>query len=147
MDNCHNCGLPSDCCLSEGYRIRIIRKAENEYQRDSKRAVWCHSKECAVQALGIARYGSATHKWPITLAQFRASQPLGESDRTETIAETRINTASPEGLNANLDQDLTGPISVRSGAFLRKGGRPRKWTSEAERLRAYRRAPKPSEAL
>ena len=141
METCHNCGLPSDCFMSEGYKIQITRKAENAYGRDSKRTVWCHSKECALQALAIAKYGASTHRWPVTLAQFRATRPLDGLDRTETIAESRINTEAPEALFENLEQTPTDPLSVRFTGSRRKGGRPRKWASESERLRAYRRSP------
>jgi hypothetical protein len=137
---CHNCGLPSDCCSTEGYRLQITRKAENEYRRDSRRTVWCHNKECAIQALAVARYGPSTHRWPITLAQFRSTRPLDDLDRAETIAKTRINTGSPEALFENLDPEYGEGVSERlEPANARKGGRPRKWDSDAERMRAYRR--------
>lgn len=144
-ETCYNCGLPSDCVQSEGYRLKITHKAENEYRRDSKRAVWCHSKECAIQAIAVAKYGPSTHRWPITLAQFRSTDPLRGLDRAETIAETRINTGAPESLFENVDPEDGPGVSERFTGSKRKGGRPRKWASEAERMRAYRHSP-PSES-
>jgi hypothetical protein len=141
QETCYNCGLPADCSPSEGYRIQITHKAENGFHRDRRRTVWCHSRECAIQALAVAAYGPSTRDWPITLAQFRATHPLELSDRSETIAETRINTGAPEGLFGNPDPEYGQGVSERSRALkTRKGGRPRKWISDAERMRARRRA-------
>lgn len=133
MQTCHNCGLPSDCA-SNGRQVTLRLKPENGSQRERKHTVWCHSDECAIQALAIAQYGPATHKWPITLAQFRAMNPLpakGRSDRTEMGFQV---TDSINAKNANFE--IMGlphmpAISVRKG-------RPKRWNSEAERLRAYR---------
>ena len=98
--------------------------------------MWTCSDECAYQALAIAAYGRASHKWPITLAEFKALNPLPA--RTETIAETRINTGAKSGEYEVMAPLVMEVVSVRKTAFKRKGGRPRKWTSEADRLRAYR---------
>jgi len=73
-DSCHNCGLPADCI--PGVKVVLHVRPQGKYQRDRKQTVWCHSEECAIQALAIARYGPASHKWPITLAEFRSTNPL-----------------------------------------------------------------------
>lgn len=70
---CENCGLPDGCLTEKGSQIQIVRRAENSYKRDSKATVWVCSRECGVQALAISKYGVASYKWPVTLAQFRAT--------------------------------------------------------------------------
>ena len=87
----------------------------------------------------MARYGLTTYKWPVTLAQFRATHPLEGLDRTETMAETRINTGAKIGLFENLALEAREEFPHANRASKRKGGRPRKWRSEAERVREYRR--------
>lgn len=152
-ETCHNCGMPADVCRTapdssnpdtmqpaKGRRIQISRKAENGYQRCSTRTVWCCSDECAIQALAIAKFGIATHNWPITLAQFRGTRPLEGLDRAKTLAETRINTGAVEGLFGKVGLDYGEGVSARNmGLKTRNGGRPRKWASNSERMRAYRR--------
>jgi len=69
----------------------------------------------------------STHKWPITLAQFRSTRPLDGLDRTETIAETRINTRAKTGLFDNLDLEAGDGFPYGKRAFKREGRRPRKW--------------------
>jgi hypothetical protein len=54
----------------------LKEKPENNFSRERKITVWVCSDECAIQAMGIAKWGSATHKWPISLAQYRAMKPL-----------------------------------------------------------------------
>ena len=87
--------------------------------------------------------GSATHKWPITLAEFTAQKSAlldireAGADRTETIAETRVNTGAAEAENQILDQEAIEAVSVRE-IVSKRGGRPRVWKSESDRLRAYR---------
>jgi hypothetical protein len=71
--SCENCGLPEGALFDQGQKITITRRAENNYKRDAKALVWVCSGECGVQALGVSKYGHATCKWPVTLAQARAS--------------------------------------------------------------------------
>ena len=79
---------------------------------------------------------------PITYAEFCRLVPVelvdSRSDRPETIAETRINTGAAEAKNEILDLYHGGGVSGRLEGLKRKGGRPRKWGSEAERKRSYR---------
>jgi len=153
---CENCGLPADAVSGLGYKLTVEVKPENTFQRASRRTVWCHDRECAVQTLAIARFGLPTCRWPITLAQFRSlpevQELISRSECTETIAGTRINTGAPEALNEKVGLPHQPPISVRldgpktceqaEARFpCRKGGRPKKWNSEAQRLRAYRDRP------
>ncbi len=70
--NCENCGLPPGALFDQGHRITITRRAENNFKRDSKATVWVCSRECGVQALGVSKYGRASCKWSVTLAQVRA---------------------------------------------------------------------------
>lgn len=78
MENCHNCGLPAACISGSGRKVVLhVRPRPGEkFKREHRCTVWCCGDKCAIQALAIARYGPATHKWPITLAQFRAMNPL-----------------------------------------------------------------------
>jgi len=80
---CENCGLPMWAVSGPGVSIIIEDRPENRFQRTRKRTVWCHDDECAVQCLAISKYGRATHKWPITLAQFRATKPLEQFSAQE----------------------------------------------------------------
>jgi hypothetical protein len=70
---CHGCGLPEN---GKGRDLTITVKPENGFQRTRKTQVWVCSNECAWQTLAIARYGNAPSRWPVTLAQFRAANPL-----------------------------------------------------------------------
>jgi len=136
LETCHSCGLPADCISGQGRKITIEVNPENGFQRRSKRTVWVHCDECAYQAFAIAKYGMPSRNWPVTLAEFRQLYPLPPLERSncpETISETRINSGAAEGLNEKADAEATEVVSGR-----RKGGRPRKWSSEAQRKRAYR---------
>jgi len=140
---CHSCGLRSSACTGAGFATKIRSRAENKFRRDRKITVWCCSRGCAIQANAIADMGPASHKWPVTLAQYSAQtaglldiRQIG-SDRTETIVETSADTGHAEAENQVLDPEPAEAVSVRN-IRLRRGGRPRKWRSEAERLRAYR---------
>jgi hypothetical protein len=73
---CHNCGLPQGTLSSAGRSIQITAKLEYGQKRARKQTVWCCTDECAVQALGQAKYGLATSKWPVTLSQFRSTVRL-----------------------------------------------------------------------
>src|SRR5438128_1134153 len=87
---CENCGLPSWAVIGAGVSIAIEDRSENRFKRTRKRTVWCHNEECAIQCLAVARYGRASSKWPITLAQFRAMKPLEQIRlRTGTSKRTR----------------------------------------------------------
>jgi hypothetical protein len=68
---CENCGLPTGALVGPGTTLKITRKAENKFKRDSQANVWCCSEECAVQQFGISKYGPATHRWGLTLNQVR----------------------------------------------------------------------------
>jgi hypothetical protein len=75
-DTCENCGLPAGALSDLGVFITIVDNAENNFQRPRKRTVWCHNRECAFQSLAISKYGPASFRWPISLAQFRAMTRL-----------------------------------------------------------------------
>ena len=136
---CHSCGMTSDCISGQGRWLRITFWGTKRFERNRTRTLWCCSDECAVQALAVARYGSASHKWPIVSSQFRAFDPLGSLTVTKVPLETRINGGSNEGLFRDVDPEPIPGVSSRSGPFKRKNGRPRKWANPAERNRAYRR--------
>ena len=73
MSACHNCGLPPGTLTNPGLTIQVASKLEYGQKRARKASVWVCCRECAVQALGQAKYGLATSKWPVTLAQFRST--------------------------------------------------------------------------
>lgn len=75
MSSCSTCGIPDDGS-GRGRKIIITVKPENGFQRTRKTEVWVCCNECGVQALGISKYGAASHKWPIPLAKFRTMNPL-----------------------------------------------------------------------
>jgi hypothetical protein len=132
MNNCENCGLPEWAVEGKGCSVVIEEKPENSYKRTRRRTVWCHSEECAVQALAISKYGRASHKWPVTLAQFRGIEELSAVTKNTP---NRIDSKERKtALNAIMDP---GPIPR---LFVTKRGRPRKEAalSGAERMRDYR---------
>src|ERR1700735_3655770 len=76
MTNCHNCGLPQGSLLSTAGRTVQVKGTQNYgAQRTRTLTAWCCCEECATQARAISKYGPATFRWPITLAQFRGSEP------------------------------------------------------------------------
>jgi len=142
---CLNCGLPR-----VRVRARIRLQAENDYLRDSFRRLPFCSEECAYQTAFLQLHTVSTPTTitrylgskPITYAEFRSKVKLGVEPVAERglmsrkpIAETRINTGVPEAENEKMGLPYTEVVSGRSE---RLGGRPRKWSSEAERKRAYR---------
>jgi len=106
VNACENCGLPSWCVEGDGITIQIEAKAENKFQRTRKRTVWCHSDECAIQCLGLSKYGNDTSRWPITLSQFRATKPLEAFRRTTQKKPSR---RSLEYRQAQMRRKLTAP--------------------------------------
>jgi hypothetical protein len=56
MEICENCGLPAWAVSGLGFKIRI-EIGPRKFRRASKRTVWCHDEECAVQTLAVSRYG------------------------------------------------------------------------------------------
>lgn len=140
MNSCHNCGMYSDCASGEGRTVALHVMPKSKFCRETKRTVWCCSDSCAYQALAIARYGLPSYRWPVTLAQFIGLNPLPlRSERTKTPSQV-LDSASPKiEKNEFPGLPLMDTVSVREkGLKTRRGGRPRKWESEAERLRAYR---------
>ena len=135
---CENCGLPSDSVASDGYVFALETRPDNKFQhRSTKHRVWCCSKECVIQALAQNKYGPATHKWPVTLAEFRQleGEPFLRSlTVTKYPPQTRINIGSDESLFENVTTDaLEG---FRNAP--RRSGRPKQHLSAAARQRAYR---------
>jgi len=136
---CENCGLPSDATTCTGYAFALETMPDSKFQhRSTKHRVWCCGEECVVQALAQNKYGVASHKWPVTLAEFRQleGEPflrrLKRSNRTESTLQVVETVESKTGLFEKVTLPHTEGISVR----LR--GRPRKWESEKDRLRSYR---------
>ena len=70
-ETCYTCGLPSHSVFSPGFKVLIEIKPESRFQKLVKKTVWCHSKNCAYQALGTSKYGTASFRWPMTFAQFK----------------------------------------------------------------------------
>ena len=109
---CENCGLPSWAISGPGVAVTVEAKPENRFQRTRKRTIWCHSDECAVQRLGIALYGRVTHKWPITLAQFRATKPLEQRrPRPASLKRTRASRKAKDLLWGTSEAMPTAKIS------------------------------------
>jgi hypothetical protein len=143
--DCYNCGLPD-----VSVKARVCLRAENSFRRGSHRTLPFCNEECARQTMLLQLETRSTREnvtrfmggSPITYAEFRKRvpvEPVGGSDRAETIAQTRINTEAPEAENGKVDLTHGERVSVRSEATCRRvGGRPRKWVSEAERMRVYR---------
>ena len=132
---CENCGLPSDAVASDGYAFSLETRPDNKFQhRSTKHRVWCCSKECGIQSLARNKYGEASHKWPVTLAEFRQleGEPFFRGlTVTKYPLQTRINTGSDEGLFEKVALPSTE-------GFRNAAGRPKRHLSAAARQRAYR---------
>ena len=68
---CQNCGCPQGALIQDGRSVHIQLAAGYGEKRPRKSTVWVCSDECAIQAMGISKYGPATFRWPVTLAQAR----------------------------------------------------------------------------
>jgi len=79
MEICHNCGLPEGALRNPGRTASVTAAAQFGDKRSRRHSVWCCTDECAIQSLAISKYGKSSFRWPITLAQFRAMNPLEES--------------------------------------------------------------------
>jgi hypothetical protein len=77
---CFNCSCPEGAATDPGRQIVVTGDRRYGDKRPRKCTVWCCSDECAIQALGISKYGRKTSAWPITLDQFRALKPLSRLD-------------------------------------------------------------------
>jgi hypothetical protein len=136
---CHNCGLPSHAISGAGVEIRLRLKADKPYRhRDRHTRIWCCRESCAWQALAIAAMGPATHKWQISLQDFVSRDPglLERSkvglDRYETPFADPHKQRGCEGSKSENDPPPRCP------SFVTPTGRPRLYSSNAERQRAYR---------
>ena len=142
MEVCENCGLPA-WAVGPGYKVTIeVRPANKFKRRASKRTVWCHDRECAVQTLAIARYGLPTYRWPITLAQFRGlPETRAILDRCkcyETPLQDVDSTGAKNGKNGESTTDTQNEFRNAPTPVKTRKGRPRKYVSGAARQRAYR---------
>ncbi len=147
---CFNCGLPDDCTTRQGSSVVLRLRPSNSFCREARRKVWCCSDECAYQATFLQLETRSTREAitrllglrPITFGQFlRLPIELVEtrSDRAETISEVVDSVDSKNGKIGFMGLPHMDLVSARENGFkTRKGGRPRKWKSEAERHRAYR---------
>ena len=121
-----------------------VRPTKN-FVRETRRKVWCCSRECAYQAAFLQLETRSTRDTitrllggkPITYQQFRRL-PLeifeGRSDRTETPSEVTDSIDTKTAKNEFMALPHREPISVREN----NTGKPRKWNSEKDRLRSYR---------
>jgi hypothetical protein len=136
---CFNCGLSGGAV-----HARIKFRAENSYHRPSARTLAFCSEECAVQFMFLQLETRSTRELitryfagkPITLAQFRRLVPVEGSDRAEMGSQVADSNGAKNGKNGNPGLPHMPPISARKSS----PGRPKKWKSNAERMRAYRRA-------
>jgi hypothetical protein len=138
---CENCGLPSDSVASDGYVFSLETRPDNKFQhRSTKHRVWGCSGECVIQSLARNKYGEASHKWPVTLAEFRQIEgspflrSLERLDRDEIPSQSVENKDQKMGLFENVTTDaLEG---FRNAP--RRSGRRKQHSSAAARQRAYR---------
>lgn len=140
MTGCHMCGLPSWPIAEPGFSVKLRIKAETRFQRDRRPTVWCCSPSCAIQSLAVAEMGPVTHKWPISLAQFaslNAERIAACLDRAETYQKNRINSGAENAENWFMGLPHMEAENLRKP---RRGGRPKKWETNAHRMRAYRQS-------
>lgn len=138
---CENCALPSESIASVGFDFSLETRPDNKFQhRSTKHKIWCCSGECVIQSLARNKYGEASHKWPVTLAEFRQIEgipflrSLQRSDRDEIPSQVIDNKDSEKGLFEEMTNDaLEG---FRNAP--RRSGRPKTHFTAADRQRAYR---------
>ena len=134
-ETCDNCGLPSGSIVSAGHSFSLETRPTSAYQhRSTKHRVWSCSRECGIQSLARNKYGEASYKWPVTLAEFRQleGEPFFRGlTVTKYPPQTRINTGSDEGL---FEKVALPPTE----GFRNASGRPKRHISAAARQRAYR---------
>jgi len=143
--SCESCGLPSWAASSGGLKVTVRVKAENKMRRDRSRKVWVCSEDCAWCVLAVAEMGKGSHRWPISLAEFKRQNrglflsALGRLDRYET---TLSGPHKQRGCKTLIAESGT-PVSDSQKRGFRNakrasGGRPRKHETDAARQRAYR---------
>lgn len=144
---CFNCALPSDCATRRGCSVVLRLRPANSFVRATRRTVWCCSESCAYQAAYLQLETRSTRdsitrflgEKPISYRQLPLGLAKSQSDRPETIAETRMFIDAKNGENGFVGLPHGDLVSGREdGLGTRRGGRPRKWNSEAQRKRAYR---------
>ena len=131
---CENCGLPERALTSAGYSFRLESAKEKFKTRAGRRTVWCCSGECVIQSLARNKYGESSHKWPVTLAEFRQLEGQAFLERLEcyeTSPQSVDSTDPKNGQNGKL-----APLPV--GGFRNASGRPKQHLSAAAKQRAYR---------
>lgn len=80
---CENCALPEHALLSDGFTFSLESAKEKFKTRAGHRKVWCCSGECVIQSLARNKYGESSHKWPVTLAEFRQLEGMPFLKRLE----------------------------------------------------------------
>ena len=112
MENCHNCAMPDNVSTHPGVKVLLNVRPQGKYERERKQTVWCCCDECAIQAVAVARYGPATHKWPITLAQFRAMNPLQSNAGKKTVKDRARDLVWTDTDRSRLEQQKVAPRAV-----------------------------------
>ena len=133
MKTCQSCGLPDYGCDNAGFNFQIAFRAANKFLRDSKRTAWCCSEECAVQTLVTAKYGEVTHRWPISLAEFKKTPEC-----RSFLQGIRSDVTNSPSQPVDSTEAKTPKIHSMRGRYTRKPGRKAKFASNAEKQKAYR---------
>ena len=132
--SCENCGLPEWAVEEDGFSFRLESAKEKFKTRAGHRTVWCCSGSCVAQPLARNKYGESSHKWPVTLAEFRQLEGQAFLERLECY-ETTPQSADSTDPKISQNEKLTLPYA---GGFRNASGRPRTHSSNAARQRAYR---------
>ena len=144
---CENCGLPQDAVNVAGITMRLPVRAENSFQQDGRTKAWFHSFECAIQSLYLTLDCKSTAQSvtrsldgeKVSLADFRSwataqiryeTIPIGIENKGLRTALFDLMTWQGQ------EADSLRKSSVESAPTK---GRPAKFSSAAERQRAYRK--------
>ena len=133
-ETCENCNLPNHALMSPGFQFSLESAKEKFKTRAGRRKVWCCSGECVIQALARNKYGESSHKWPVTLAEFRQIEGLPFLRRLECyeIGLQPVDSTNPQiSLNENVNL-------FAQKSFVTHSGRPKTHSSNATKQRAYR---------
>jgi hypothetical protein len=79
--------------------LHVRPQAGEKFKREHRQTVWCHSEECAIQALAVARYGPAS----------QVADHIGAVQSHESVSRDRENPVSVlPGIQASEDARPNG---------------------------------------
>lgn len=133
--------LKTGAVVGKGSRITALKSSSCAHAIDVNRRAGAFPWGPAFRPTqhSPSRKRPTSQAWPLSLTEFTAAHQdvtdkgiQGQSDPSEN----RINSGSVEVVE-EVDLPQIGGINERSQGNYARRGRPRKWASDAERMRAY----------